>query len=177
MEIRVEKFKDYKDVEELTYNAFLKAGITEEIKEHILVKKIREDKCFIPELSLVAEEDGKILGHIMYSIMNIKTNEGKQIETLSLAPVSVHVDYQKQGIGSELIRYSLDQAKQLGYGSVIVVGHENYYPKFGFKQAKLFNLDCEFEVPDINFFALELKKNSLKNIKGTVYYPDVFKEI
>jgi len=175
MIIRKEEIKDYSLVEELTKKSFEKAGLSEVITEHILLQKLRNSKGFIPELSLVAEENDEIVGHIILTKIVIKT-ENKETETLCLAPMSVKPEVQKMGIGSKLIQESLAIAKNMGFGSVIVLGHKEYYPKFGFIEAKNYGLSCEFDVPDEYFFALELKSGSLKNIKGIVCYPDVFKE-
>lgn len=83
---------------------------------------------------------------------------------------------QRQGIGTRLLKYGLQKAKELGFESVIVLGHPEYYKKFGFKSASRWNIKCPFEVPDEVFMALELKENALNNASGIVRYPDVFTE-
>ncbi len=86
------------------------------------------------------------------------------------------LDYQNKGIGKALINYGLEVAKNLGYESVVVLGHENYYPKFGFKKASEFDIKPPFEVPDEAFMVLELKENGLKNVSGIVEYSNAFFE-
>jgi putative acetyltransferase len=91
---------------------------------------------YISVLSLVAEIDNKIVGHILFFPIKIISQEN-EYETLSLAPMSVLPTYQKMGIGSKLIEYGIKAAKKAGYGSIIVVGHPDYYPRFGFAPALL----------------------------------------
>lgn len=172
--IRVEQEIDYKIVEDVIENAFLSAEITD-YQEHNLVSKLRKSSEFIPELSLVAEVDNKIVGHILFTKINIESNE-ESFESLALAPLSVLPDYQNKGIGRNLINYGLEVAKNLGYESVVVLGHEKYYPKFGFKKASEFDVKPPFEVPDEAFMALELKENGLKNVNGVVKYSNAFFE-
>ncbi len=164
--IRVEQELDYKIVEGVIENAFLNAEFTDN-QEHNLVNRLRKSSEFIPELSLVAEIDNKIVGHILFTKINIESNKGS-FESLALAPLSVLLDYQNKGIGKV--------AKNLGYESVVVLGHENYYPKFGFKKASEFDIKPPFEVPDEAFMVLELNKNGLKNVSGIVEYSNAFFE-
>nr|WP_317333165.1 N-acetyltransferase [uncultured Romboutsia sp.] len=172
--IRVEQELDYKIVEDIIENAFLNAEFTDH-QEHNLVRKLRKSSEFIPELSLVGEIDNKIVAHILFTKINIVSNE-ESFESLALAPLSVLPDYQNKGIGRSLINYGLEVAKNLGYESVVVLGHENYYPKFGFKKASEFDIKPPFEVDDEAFMALELKENGLKNVSGIVKYSNAFFE-
>lgn len=172
--IRVEQELDYKIVEDVIENAFLNAEFTDN-QEHNLVNRLRKSSEFIPELSLVAEIDNKIVGHILFTKINIESNK-ESFESLALAPLSVLLDYQNKGIGKALMNYGLEVAKNLGYESVVVLGHENYYPKFGFKKASEFDIKPPFEVPDEAFMVLELKENGLKNVSGIVEYSNAFFE-
>lgn len=172
--IRVEQELDYKIVEDVIENAFLNAELTDN-QEHNLVNRLRKSSEFIPELSLVAEIDNKIVGHILFTKINIESNK-ESFESLALAPLSVLLDYQNKGIGKALMNYGLEVAKNLGYESVVVLGHENYYPKFGFKKASEFDIKPPFEVPDEAFMALELNENGLKNVSGVVKYSNAFFE-
>lgn len=172
--IRVEQELDYKIVEDVIENAFLNAELTDN-QEHNLVNRLRKSSEFIPELSLVAEIDNKIVGHILFTKINIESNK-ESFESLALAPLSVLLDYQNKGVGKALMNYGLEVAKNLGYESVVVLGHENYYPKFGFKKASEFDIKPPFEVPDEAFMALELNENGLKNVSGVVKYSNAFFE-
>ena len=138
-----------------------------------LVVKLRKNRNFIKDLSLVACMGNEIIGHILFSKIIIK-NENEEFESLALAPMSVIPELQGLGIGSELIKKGLQKATKLGYESVIVLGHENYYPKFKFTPASQFQITCPFEVPDANFMAIELQKGSLENVSGCVEYPNEF---
>ena len=172
--IRQETEKDYKLSETVVEKAFKNAEHTDH-KEHLLVAKLRKSDAFIPELSLVAELDGEIVGHIMLTKLLIE-NGGSKYDSLALAPVSVVPEHQNKGIGSELISESLKIAKELGFKSVIVLGHDKYYPRFGFKPASTWGIKAPFDVPDEAFMALELEDGSLEDISGTVVYSKEFSE-
>ncbi len=140
-----------------------------------LVDALRANaEVFIPELSIVARDDGRVVGHILFTRINIRHEAGTVHESLALAPVAVIPVYQGIGIGGRLINEGLAVAKRLGFRSVIVLGHENYYPKYGFKPADKWNIKCPFEVPSNAFMALELEDGSLGHVSGTVVYPKEF---
>lgn len=173
--IREELPTDYTATEKVIMQAFANEIFSDK-KEHLLVNRIRKSDAFIPQLSLIALEQNKdMIGHLLLS--KIKIIDGDHaIDSLALAPVSVIPGYQNKGIGSQLIHTSLKRAKDLGYRSVIVLGHKDYYPKFGFKPASLWNIQAPFEVPDEVFMALELTPFSLENVQGVVQYPKAFAE-
>ncbi|PFE04949.1 N-acetyltransferase [Bacillus cereus] len=173
IKIRQEFEKEYKRAEEVVKQAFSHETFSDQ-KEHELVNRIRKSDAFIPELSLVAV-DKEIIGHVLLSKIKI-VNGDKSVDSLALAPVSVAPDYQKKGIGSLLISNVLREAKELGYHSIIVLGHKEYYPKFGFKSASLWNIRAPFEVPDEVFMAMELTENALQNVQGVVQYSEAFSE-
>ncbi|WP_332647455.1 GNAT family N-acetyltransferase [Lysinibacillus sp. 54212] len=173
--IRQERIEEYTATEEVVKRAFLNEEYSNN-KEHFLVSKIRKSDAFIPELSLVAiHQELGIIGHILLSKINIVDGE-KSVTSLALAPVAVVPEHQKKGIGSELIRAALRKAKEIGFGSVIVLGHQDYYPKFGFKGAHLWNIRAPFEVPNEIFMALELNEKALENVQGVVQYSKPFSE-
>ncbi|EWG12832.1 GNAT family N-acetyltransferase [Cytobacillus firmus] len=173
--IRQELPADYDSTEEMVKAAFSNEEYSNK-KEHFLVKRLRNSDAFIPELSLVALNPAKeVVGHILLSKIKILDGE-KAADSLALAPVSVRPGYQGKGIGSQLIRTALNKAKEAGNHSVIVLGHKDYYPKFGFKPASLWNIHAPFEVPDEVFMALELTENALENTAGEVQYSKAFSE-
>mgnify|MGYP002410537600 CR=1 FL=1 len=172
--IRQETEKDCRLSEKVVEKAFENEEHSDH-REQFLVAKLRKSDVFIPELSLIAEINKKIVGHSLMTKLIIKDGE-KEYESLALAPVSVLPEYQNKGIGTGLIEESLKLAEEMGFKSVIVLGHDRYYPRFGFKPANTWGIKAPFDVPDESFMALELEKGSLDNIKGTVAYCKEFFE-
>ena len=167
MNIRPEKTSDHKAIYRIHQLAF---GQEDESQ---LINRLRKTIDFVPELSLVAEKNSAIIGHILFSKIKIVGTD-KKYSSLALAPMSVHPDYQKQGIGSQLIRMGLKKAKAMGFDSVIVLGHKDYYPQFGFEKASKWDINCPFEVPDEAFMGLELVKGALDEKEGVVQYSKAF---
>ena len=167
MKIRQEQEKDYKEVYELIQKAFAEAEHSDG-QEQDLVEALRKGEHFIPTLSLVAEEDGKMLGHILFTKINI----GDEKE-LALAPLAVLPEYQKRGIGSALIEEGHRIAKSLGYHYSVVLGSENYYPKMGYIPAVKYGIVAPFDVPTENFMACKLCEEEV-NICGVVQYAPEF---
>ncbi|KPU43292.1 acetyltransferase (GNAT) family protein [Oxobacter pfennigii] len=172
--IRQETEKDYEFSETVVEKAFKNAEHSDHT-EQFLVAKLRKSNVFVPELCLVAEINEEIVGHIMLTKLLVKDGE-KKYESLALAPVSVLPEYQNKGIGSKLILQSLKISKEMGFESVIVLGHDKYYPRFGFRPASKWGIKTPFDVPDESFMALELKDGSLDGITGTVVYSKEFFE-
>ncbi|MBU5484992.1 N-acetyltransferase [Clostridium sp. MSJ-11] len=170
--IRQETEKDYKISEYIIEKAFEDVEYSDH-KEQFLVERLRKSDVFVPELSLVAELDGEIVGHIMLTKLLIKNDE-EEYESLALAPVSVLPQHRNKSIGSKLIIESLRIAKELQFKSVIVLGHDEYYPRFGFKPAGIWDIKPPFDVPKESFMALELESGSLVNVSGIVVYPKEF---
>ncbi|MCJ7932879.1 MAG: N-acetyltransferase [Chryseobacterium sp.] len=171
--IRKEEERDFQKVFQLTEEAFRDMEHSDH-REHFLVEKLRRSDTFIPELSLVAEdENGGIAGHILFTKITIE-NGSESYESLALAPVSVKPEFQNMGIGGALITFGHTVAKELGYHSAILIGHQNYYPKFGYEKTSNFGISFPFEIPKENGMAIELIKDGLKNVKGVVKYPQEF---
>jgi len=166
--IRPETPANYPAIAEVNDLAFGQPG------EGKLVENLRRNPKFVPELSLVAEASGKVVGHILFFPIKIKSEAGKENETISLAPLAVRPEFQKQGVGKELIREGLKTCRQLGYDSVIVLGHPEYYPKFGFKPAGTWNIRNPFGAPAEAFMGLELKDGALEGASGMAEYPEEF---
>lgn len=172
--IRQEEPRDYKDVFELIEKAFRNQEFSDH-KEHYLVERLRKSDAFIAELSLVAEIENTVVGHIILTRIKIK-NELKVEDSLALAPVSVIRHFQGLGIGGELIKQAHHIAKLLGFKSVVLIGHENYYPRFGYLQADKFGIELPFEVPKENCMVIELVEKALYDVTGIVEYPKEFYE-
>lgn len=141
-----------------------------------LVEKLRKNKAYIPELSLVAIQDNLVVGHIIFSKIKISGGQ-KDYESLTLAPLGVLPEFQNKGIGSLLVREGLKKARELGYRSVIVLGHKNFYPRFGFVPASRWGIESPYEVPDEAFMAIELVPGGLDGISGKVKYDEAFEEL
>ena len=139
-----------------------------------LVNRLREEDAII--LSLVAELDGQIIGHILFSPVTITDGEF-QWQAIGLGPMAVLPEFQNQRIGSALIRSGLDELKKLGHDIVIVLGHPEYYPRFGFKPSKPFGIQWEINVPDKVFMVAELSEGALNGRKGIVRYHSAFKDV
>jgi len=170
--IQQESNSDHKIVFELIRAAFKEEKYSDQ-KEHFLVAHLRNSTAFIPALSLVAVVENKIVGHILLTKIKIK-NQEDTVDSLALAPVSVLPSFQKKGIGSQLITYAHQRAKDLGFKSIILVGHKDYYPRFGYQPLGQYGITLPFELPPENCFGIELVENALKAIEGVVEYPKAF---
>jgi len=167
--IRPENEGDYKAVFEVNKKAFGQEN------EANLVELLRKGKKAVPELSLVAiHKEKKVVGHILFSEIQIVDYLGVEHDSLALAPVAVIPELQKKGIGGQLIQMGINYARILGYKSIIVIGKGCNYPKFGFEKASNWNIRCPFDVPDEFFMAIELVPHGLTNVSGMVRFPKEF---
>lgn len=175
MNIRKEEIKDYNNVFKLIENVFKDEKYSDQ-KEQFLVERLRKSESFVPELSLVAEIDNQIVGYILLTKIKILNENSQETTSLALAPVAVLKEYQGKGIGGNLIQKAHQIAKELKFDSIILLGHEKYYPKFGYKITKKYGIKLPFDVPDENCMLIELTKDALKNVNGIVQYPKEFYE-
>jgi len=128
----------------------------------------------VPILSLVAVRGSRIVGHILFSPAVIETPDG-EVTGLGLAPMAVLPEYQRQGIGTALVREGLDRIRAAGWPFVIVVGHADYYPRFGFRPASGFGLRCQWPgVPDDVFMGMILDEDVMRGVSGVVRYRSEF---
>jgi len=172
--IRQERKEDHQTVHDLVERAFRNEEVSDHT-EQFLVNNLRKSDAFIPQLSLVATSDDKVIGHILLTKIKIKGKHGN-CDALALAPVSVLPEYHKMGIGSNLIHEAHRIAKKMGFKSVILLGHESYYPRFGYKKTSTFGITLPFEAPEEICMALELVPDALHNVSGVVVYPKEFFE-
>ncbi|WP_227793524.1 GNAT family N-acetyltransferase [Paenibacillus guangzhouensis] len=168
--IRHETNQDWNDVYHVVEAAFRSEEHTDH-DEHNLVNRLRSSANFIPELSLVAVDGDRIVGHIMFT--EIKVDDHTLI---ALAPLAVSPEMQSRGIGRILIMEAHNIAAKLGYKGSVVLGHDKYYPKFGYQKASQYGIKAPFEVSDDHFMALELIPDGLADIHGTVEYAKAFFE-
>lgn len=144
--------------------------------EGALIEKLRLNPGFNEHLSLVAEVDGQVIGHILFFPISIR-GDSKTFPSLALAPMAVLPEFQKKGIGGQLIIRGLAVAKEYGFRSVIVLGHQDYYPKFGFTPASKWRIKAPYDVSDEVFMAVELVEEGLRGVSGIVEYPLEFDEV
>jgi len=164
--IRAETLDDLEAIRELNRLAFGQAA------EARLVDRLREDGLVLS--SLVAVEGFRVIGHLLFSELTIETDSAV-IRGAALAPMSVVPSRQRQGIGSSLVREGLEDCRRHGVAVAVVLGHVDYYPRFGFSVEKAECLRCRYSGP--HFMALELVPSTLDGIRGTVKYPSAFAEV
>ena len=165
--------EDYQWVVQLTERAFKNMPFSDG-NEGKLVAKLRQAPTFIGRLSLVAEIKGLVVGHILFTPIRIE-NGSQQFESLALATVSVLPEFQDQDIGSRLILTGHLIARDLAFESIIVMGHPEYYSRFGYLPVSHWNIKAPFDVPSDDVFnALELTEGALAGVSGTVIYPSEF---
>lgn len=167
MHIRKEEEKDYESVYQLVKSAFESAEFSDG-NEQDLVNALRKSEAFVPELSLVAEIDGKPVGHIMFT----KAMVGEE-KVLALAPLAVLPGYQGRGIGTALIKEGHRIAKELGYSYSVVLGSETFYPRTGYQPAAEYGIESPFDVPGENFMAYKIAENAPK-LHGMMKYAKEF---
>lgn len=167
MLVRPEQFTDHSAIHALTVAAF---GTPAEAN---LIDRLRRDAD--PCMSLVAEVDHQIAGHILFTPVIVRTHPS--LRMMGLAPMAVASPLQRRGIGSVLVRDGLEACAQLGYGAVVVLGHPTYYPRFGFQRAINFGLTCEYDVPPEAFMVVELQAEFLRGVTGVVSYHPAFADV
>jgi putative acetyltransferase len=127
-------------------------------------------------ISLVAEDEGRVVGHILFSPVTVETGE-RELAGLGLAPVAVLPEFQNRGVGSSLVEQGIERCREVGHSFVVVLGHPHYYPRFGFTPASRFGIKCEYDVADENFMAMELREGALQNQAGMARYQPEFNEV
>ncbi|WP_010256047.1 GNAT family N-acetyltransferase [Treponema primitia] len=162
--LRLEEEKDYRIVEELTREAFWNVYFPG-CGEHLLVHNLRKATEFIKELDFVAIYNNKLIGNIVYVKAKIK-NMDKEYTVLTFGPLSVSPEYQNNGIGSTLIKHTINLAKELGYRAIIIYGDPEYYKRFGFKESKEYTITNKDKKYPAALLVLELYPNALNGIKG-----------
>jgi putative acetyltransferase len=168
MIIRQEKPSDFQNIYALVKTAFETAKVADG-NEQDYVGKLRASGNYIPQLALVAEEDGKLVGHIMLTETFVTTATSK-FGALLLAPLSVALQYRKRGIGSALVEQSLQLARNMGYLAVFVVGDPEFYGRFGFKSSVHFGVKHVPAIGDQYVMVRELSVGVLAGVAGTVTF-------
>lgn len=164
MLIRTEEPKDWPAVRALNAAAF------ETPAEADLVDALRQQAN--PIISLVAEQEQAVIGHILFSPVSLTGYPDLRI--MGLAPMAVVQEHRRNGVGSALVQAGLVRCKELGFGAAVVLGHPDYYPRFGFTAAIEFGIRCEYEAPPEAFMAVELHAGYLHGWSGTIRYHAAF---
>jgi putative acetyltransferase len=167
MHIRPERPDDVEKIRCINLEAF---GTESEAN---LVDALRDTG--IELISLVAEENNKVIGHILFSPVAI--DEENSIKVIGLAPMAVLPDRQRSGVGTHLVNAGLEACKKAGYEAVVVLGHPDYYPRFGFVPSVNYGITSEYDVPPEVFMVKELREGALNQTTGTVKYHHVFDEV
>lgn len=171
--IRRETPADYAAVEHLTREAFwnvYRPGCL----EHYVVHVLRADPAFVPELDLVLERNGQLIGHIMYMCSVIQADDGREIPVMTFGPISIHPAVQRQGYGKLLLDTSMEQAKALGAGALCIDGNIGFYGKSGFVVAGTRGIRCceDPEADPLPYFLLkELTAGFLDGVTGVYRTP------
>ena len=168
MNIREEKLADIEKIWRVNSDAF------ETEAEANLVNSLRSSGCAY--ISLVAEIDNNVVGHILFTPVELTGSDNK-IRIMGLAPMAVLSQYQNKGIGTKLVHAGLEHCRSLGYDAVVVLGHPDYYPRFGFVPSVKYGIKSEYEVPDDVFMILELVPDVLKEHKGVIKYHEAFSDV
>ncbi len=168
MNIRSRTPSDDQAIAELNRLAFKRHN------EAKLVESIRQTDRYIPELELVAEMDCGVVGHILFSYIDLVGQENLLV--IGLAPMAVRLEWQRQGIGSALVRVGLETASSRGESMVIVLGDPQFYSRFGFESSVIHGIESPFPVPE-EFFMVKPLKNYQERYRGLIIYPPVFDEV
>ena len=163
--VRREVSEDIEDIRAVNKQAFGQDD------EAAIIEKLRNRGALT--LSLVALRHGQLMGHIAFSTVIIGTDVSS-FEAVALAPMAVLPFYQRQGIGSQLVRAGLKECRHLGQHIVVVLGHPAFYPRFGFVPAKAKGINCEFVVPEEALMIAELRAEALAGRTGTVRFQSEF---
>ena len=173
MNIRLEQPKEYREVENLTREAFwnvYRPGCT----EHFVLNQYRTNPDFIPELDFVMEEDGRIIGHVMFSKAEIIIDDGTHFPSWTFGPISIHPDYKRKGYGLRLLSYALGEAKKMGVGLIQMEGNIDFYRHAGFDLASKMKIHYHDEPRDSEvpyFLAQELIAGYWGDREGTYCPP------
>ena len=167
MNVRAERPEDRAAVRAVNLAAFDTAA------EANLVDALRDQAR--PIISLVAEVDARVIGHIMFSPVTMDGHP--ELRLMGLAPMAVSPKHQNRGIGTALVRAGLQRCGELGFAAVVVLGHPGYYPRFGFQSSVRFGITCEYDPPAEAFMVVELQPGYLHGATGTVRYHEAFRDV
>ena len=168
MQIRQEEPSDGEAIAEMIRLTYKDVPFSNH-REHLMVERLRASSAYLPQLTLIAELDGAIAGHIMMTAIQIRGAE-RDVNALALAPLSVAPMFQRRGVGGALIQEAHARARNLGFAAVILVGITGYYHRFGYGPLDAHGITLPFDVHADQRMALELSPRALAGVHGTVEY-------
>jgi len=174
MKIRLEEPKDYRNVENLTREAFWNVYAPGCV-EHYVVHKYRTNPDFIPELDFVMEDKGKIIGHVMYSKAEIILKNKKVLPAWTFGPISILPKYKRKGFGLQLLQYSMEKAREMGVGVLCIEGNIDFFKHAGFVLGSSLKIHYHAEPKDAvvpYFLVKELIPGYLNGVEGTYHTPN-----
>lgn len=166
MNIRQETEKDFSEIYSLVKTAFETSTVADG-DEHDYVTDLRKSENYISELALVLEDEGAIIGHIMFTRTYV-TQKNAKFEALLLSPVCVKLEYRNKGVGSRFIKACLEKAKEKGFKAVFLAGNPAYYQRIGFKPISNYAIKHIGDISEQYIMAYELEQDALKNVEGTI---------
>lgn len=167
--VRTESADDIKAIDVVHLSAF------EGDDEVGFIDSLRNSSGYTAELSLLAEFNGRIVGHILLTKIRLQQSSSG-IDVLALAPMAVVPSQSHRGIGSELVHTALEEAKKYGFKAIVVIGHPEFYQRFGFKQVSNWKLRSNLSVDQDLITAIELQPGALEN-GGNLIYPSQFSRV
>lgn len=166
--IRAEQPDDSAAIRSVVLRAYANVAYSDH-REHLMIDRLRATSAYSPTLSLLAEKDGELIGHILLTRAHI-VGERASVATLALAPLSVVPQHQSNGVGKSLVEAAHRRASDLGFASILVVGTPAYYPQFGYEPLSSYPITLPFDAPDQNCMILPLKPHALDGVAGIVQY-------
>lgn len=169
--IRLETRDDYRNVENLTREAFWNV-YRPGCMEHYVLHCYRNDPAFVPELDFVMELDGELIGQVIYVRSEIDCDDGRKVPIMTFGPIGIAPTYKRRGYGKQLLDYSMEKAREMGVGALAITGNINFYGKSGFVLAKAKDVRYVAD-PEADYFLIrELTPDFLDDISGTYKDPD-----
>ena len=170
--VRSERVADGPAISSLIVKAYASVGYSDH-REHLMVERLRDSPSYVPELALVAEVDGDLVGHLLLTRISVE-GATASAQGLSLAPLSVAPEHQGQGVGSMLIAEAHARAERSGFGFILLVGLPDYYPRFGYEPLHNHPITLPFAASEANCMIRKLRPSGLTDVEGVVHFEPVW---